>query len=201
MVIRTASSRNFATNSLFPILAMVFFGWGLLHVWGMEFRARPILHLLFALPGLALSGIALHRYRKHWPVSVNSLPEGQGEKKTLTGNCRAIARSLLLAPVGFVLALFAEGGSFVFMTLAASGMIVIPWARIPACRNHFFMSLMSVEGGAALGLAVMSGPAHPFALLGAALVCLTVSTVALLVVGVVHGNRSDRMPAAGVPGA
>lgn len=104
-----ATSRNFATHSLFPILFLTVFGWIQLRAWGIRYDVQLILHVMFVLPNLALSSVAFSRYRKHWPVPVFLQSEGKGTRRKTAGN-RSTTAFLFLAPAGFIIALIAETG-------------------------------------------------------------------------------------------
>jgi hypothetical protein len=190
-------SRNLATNSLFGAFFLTMFGWALLHVWGIYAHAGVLLHTLFAVPGLVLAGVTLYRYRRHWPIGNGSFFKQKKQGLNLQWDFRAISSYLLLVAVGVGIALLVTGGSVFLVVLVATGIVLVPWANISVCRNHFFFSSAMLAVGALLGSALLSGPVHPlyYALASWALLAIACTTV--LSVVLTHGDRLDRMPVSG----
>lgn len=187
MSIHDAKSRAFSTNSLFSAFSLGIIGWGLLHTWGVSFKVGILFHALAAMPGVALSGIVIYRYRKHWPVEASA----RTGKNRPSWDLRAVAFYLVLIAVGAGIALLISGGSFFLLVLAAMGMIFVPWTRIPLCRNHFFFSSVLVGAGASLGGAMLGRPAHPFYYLMVAWLLLSLAGTLVMLVIVTHGNRES----------
>lgn len=188
MIKSSPRSRNLATNSLFGAFFLTLFGWGLLHAWGVHIHARVLTHILLAIPGLALAGVTLYRYRRHWPID-------HGSRFHL--DFRAISCCLLLAAAGLGLALFVIDGSIFLLALGALGMVLVPWTRISVCRTHFFISSAMMTAGAVSGLVLLSGSVHPLYYPLAAWVLLVIACTAVFSAVLTHGGRLDRMPMSG----
>lgn len=193
MSIHDAKSRAFSTNGLFSAFLLGGIGWGLLHAWGINLKIGILFQALAAMPGLALSGIVIYRYRKHWPVEASECT-GQGE---LSWDLRAIAFYLVLIAVGLSIALLISGGSLFLLALAAMGTIFVPWTRIALCRNHFFFSASLVGIGALLGLVLLDSPAHPLYYLMVAWLLLSLAGTLVMLAIVTNRNRSGRTPVSG----
>ena len=191
-----AQTRTFATNSLFSAFILSIFGWGLLHAWAVQVNARPLLHLLIALPCSAVSGIVLYRYARHWPARQDST----GRRSTeggLAPACRSTAWYCLLLLIGAGMAFLVLAGSALFLLLAALALGVLPWSRIPVCRDHFFIAAATAAGGAALGLAVSGTSIPQLYYPMSALFFLCTSSLMTVFIILMHGNRRDRMPVTG----
>lgn len=193
MSIHGARSRTFATNILFPAISLAVIGWGLLHAWGINVNIGIRFHALAALPGLVLSGVALYRYRQHWPINATDCV---GRQK-LAWDYRAIALYLMLVGTGFSIALLISGGSLFLLAMATMGTIFVPWTRIAVCRDHFFFASALVGAGALLGLVMLGRSVHPLYYPMVASLLLSVACTLVVFVILIHGNRLDRMPPSG----
>jgi hypothetical protein len=147
MTIRSVKSRTFSTNSLFAAFCLGLIGWGLLHAWGLSVRTGLLFHSLAAIPGLVLSGVVLYRYRQHWPVDAAACAARQKPGLKRARDYRAVASCLLMAGIGFVIAILISGGSLFALALAAMGMVFVPWTKIAVFRDHFFLASGLVGAG------------------------------------------------------
>ena len=196
MAMHSARTKSLATNSLFGVFFLSAFGWGLLQTWAVEVSASIFVHALIAIPGMAMSGVVLYRYARHWP---NCQPASNAQRagSRWSFDYRTSTWYLMLAVIGIGMSMVVGGGSLFLLTLAVIGLIAVPWARISVCRDHFFIAAAVLGGGAAIGLALSSKPFHPLHQPLAGLVILLTSCVAVLFIVMTHRNQSDRMPEAG----
>jgi hypothetical protein len=193
---RSARTRTCATNGLFAAFIMAGLGSGLLHAWAVQARAGGMIHLLIAIPGVAICASVLYRYARHWPARVTPLYKKR-RRGPLPLDAAAAAGCALLFVAGLGMALVVAAGSAALLVLAALGLGVLPWTRIAVCRDHFFLSAAIVGAGAALGLAHAAQPiSQPYYATGA-LFCLGLSGLMTVFIVMMHGNRRDRMPATG----
>ena len=197
MSMPSAKSRTSSTNSLFAAFSLAVIGWGLLHAWGLSVNTGIFFHALAATPGLVLSGLVLYRYRQHWPVNASGIALPHKQDLKLPWDYRAVAFYILLSGVGFCIALCINGGSIFLLSLAAMGMALVPWAKIPACRDHFFFASALVEAGALSGLVVLDRSPYPLHYPMAAWLLLSIAFIAIISVIIIHGKRLDRMPVSG----
>lgn len=190
------NTRTFATNALFGTFFLSTFGCGLLQAWAVEFRAGSFVYALIAVPGIVLCGLVLYRYSKHWPAGQTARPDGD-EKSHRLIDYSSLIWYPLLGVTGAGMALLASGGPFFFLSIAASGMVCMPWTRIPACRNHFFISSAALLVGAFIGLAMSGKLLHPLDYVLSGWILLLTSCLMALFIVMTHRNRFDRMPASG----
>lgn len=189
MYLRDAKARTHFTNCLFVVFLFSVLGWGLLHAWVFNFRLPARLHGVIVIPGLVMSGLAIYRYRLHWPANpAERVNQKQFEWKNATWY-------LLLCAIGVGFAQVISG-SVALLAVLGSAMTVIPWAKIPVCRDHFFISVALLGSGTLLGLALSRGADFMFYPL-AALFFWLIASVTMCFVLLSHGNRFDRMPACG----
>lgn len=193
---RSARTRTCATNGLFAAFIMAGLGSGLLHAWAVQARASGTIHLLAAIPGVAICAIVLYRYARHWPARVTPL-YSKRRRGPLPLAAAAAAGCALLFGAGLAMALAVAAGSAALLVLVALGLGVLPWTRIAVCRDHFFMSAAIVGAGAALGLAAAAQPIPQPYYATSALVCLVLSALMTGFIVMMHGSRRDRMPATG----
>jgi hypothetical protein len=197
MKIHGAKARTFSTSSLFAAFSLGIIGWGLLHAWGIYVKTSVLFHALAAMPGLSLSGIALSRYRRHWPVDAANSASRQERRSGLPWDYRAIACYLILVAAGAGIALLIIDGYMALLALAAVGMFCVPWAKIPLCRDYFFLTAGIITASALLALVLLGKPVHPVYYPVAACLLLSTACISVTSVVIIHGNRPDRMPVSG----
>jgi len=190
------SKRTWATNGLFGAFVLALFGSGLLHAWVVQAGAARSLHALIAVPGLVICAIVLYRYALHWPAPLAPLvPLYRGKRRRLPPGAAAAGELLFVAGGGIALALSVD--SALLLALVALALGVLPWTRLPFCRDHFFVASAAVFAAAVLGLVAAGDPIRPpdYALGG--LLCLCIAALVTVFVVMVHGSRRERMPASG----
>ena len=196
MVTQSARMRTFATNSLFGTFFLSAFGWGLLQSWAALVGASGFMHALIAMPCISMTGIVLYRYSRHWP-STQLVGNAQRESDPQLFAYRAMIWCLMLAVSGVGISVAVSWGSIALVMLGAVGLVAIPWARIPVCRDRFFVAAAALGVGAVIGWSLFGRPLHPlyFPVAGAAI--LLTSCVTVLFILMTHGNKFDRMPESG----
>lgn len=100
----------------------------------MGVKTSMFFHVVAAIPGIFLSGVALYRYRRHWPAGAAPNGAQPTQARKLLWDYRALACYLLLAATGFGIALLIIEGAMFLLALVAVGMVYIPWAKISVCR-------------------------------------------------------------------
>lgn len=192
---QSSRTRTWATNGLFGAFILALFGWGLLHAWAVQAGAARALHALIAIPGLAICAIVLYRYARHWPSRPASLYRERRHGVGLDGAAATGASLLWIAGGGLALALSVDSPALLAPAALALGLL--PWTRLPVCRDHFFISSAAAGAGAVLGFVLagdsMQRPHYPVS----ALFCLCLAASITVFVILVHGGRRDRMSAAG----
>lgn len=197
MKIHGAKARTFSTSSLFAAFSLGIIGWGLLHAWGIYVKTSILFHALAAMPGLALSGIALFRFRQHWPLDAANPASQQDRRVRLPWHYRAMACYLMLAAIGVGIALLIIDGYMVLLASAAVGMFCVPWAKISVCRDYFFLASGIITASAFSALVLLGRPVHPVYYPVAAWLLLITACISVTSVVIIHGNRPDRMPVSG----
>jgi hypothetical protein len=189
-------TRTCATNGLFGAFILAAFGAGLLHAWAVQAKAGLLIHLLVGLPGTAICTIVLYRYWRHWPARLAPLYK-QSRRGLLPLDPGAVLGCGALLLVGAGLAWVAAAGSALLLVLGALGLAILPWTRVPVCRNHFFISAAMVGLGAVLWLVVLAQPIPQPYYAMSALFCLCMASLMTVLIIAMHGNRLERMPATG----
>src|SRR5689334_1401601 len=70
---RSPRARTCATNGLFAAFILAGFGACLFHAWALRAGAGALVHLLVAVPGIAVCAALLYRYSRHWPARLAPL--------------------------------------------------------------------------------------------------------------------------------
>lgn len=192
----SAQTRTFATNCLFGAFFLAVFGWGMLQIWALGAGAGMPFHALIAVPGFSLCGVLLYRYSRHWPVGQAACKE-RGEERRPLREFRSAVWYVVLAASGLGVAVVVGSGSLFFPVLAAGGLVIVPWAKIPVCRDHFFISAAIVGTGAIIGLALVGKTVHPLHYPAGGCFFLLISSSFAIFAVAAHGNRFDRMPVSG----
>lgn len=191
-----ARARTLATNSLFSALLLSTFGWGLFHAWAIGIGAGGLVHALVAVPGLALSGLVLHRYSLHWPARAASSNHG-----TESGRHPWIpifaASYLLLPATGGTIALLVNHGSLFALVIVTLGLIFVPWTKFAFCRDNFFLALTMIAVGGALGLSFSGRPSYSTHYPLCAWIFFIAAIFTVISIIFTHWNRTDRMPPSG----
>lgn len=167
-------------NSTFSAFIFSILAWTLFLAWSVKVKAGYGAQVLPTVIGIILAGIAVRRYKMHWP--------GSGlEESTLgqQGQRRRISRPdalplVLMAMIGYGIAQLVFLGSAFLLLVFAFGASLVPWSRIPLCRNRFFVAGASVFAGAALPLLVTPAHIDPFHFLFAAWALGTSACIALV---------------------
>ena len=147
MAIIDERTRRCAANSMFPSFFYAMLGLVLGQAGAAQVQGSWGLHIFMGLPGLVLSGLALCRARRHWPVAAD-MP---ALRASVSG-----WSLLLLAGAG--IGVLACAGSILLLSMVAALTYLIPWSRVPVCRARFILSAMVVLAGAlaAAALVVLS---------------------------------------------
>jgi hypothetical protein len=188
--LREAKERTGAINSLFAIVVMSILGWAFLEASILRYKFGLGAHLSAAVPALALAGLALYRYRLHWPAS------GQGVKGPLA-TIGTVLSGVLLLGAGVATALLLSRGLMVLLAPIGLGAVFVPWTKIRICREQFAVSVAAVVVGAIAGLAIFRRPLDPFSPLLTTLLLWMTATGAQWRVLHAFGNDKERMPPSG----
>ncbi|MGZ5199309.1 MAG: hypothetical protein ACXWC4_06005 [Telluria sp.] len=152
MFLMDEKTRRFAANGLFP--SSVYGGVGLLlaQIWAAQMHGSWQVHVFLAIPGLALTGLAVYRARLHWSAGRAGFPP-------LT--IRSLLWYSLLFGFGVGTGVLVSAGSVLLLGLVAALSYVLPWAKIPVCRDGFVVSSVITLVGALAWIAIYSRPGHP----------------------------------------
>jgi hypothetical protein len=164
MKIGNEKDKRFLANSIFPsffyaTLALVLgqIGAAQMHgAWGF----RVVLGAL----GVVLPGLALFRARLHWPAANAAMPMSRAQ---------ALGWYLVLLALGVSIGvLFSEGSAVLLGTVAALSYL-LPWARIPVCRDRFVVSSLVMLAGAFAWSVTRSRPDPLYCMIATWLLCIT----------------------------
>lgn len=187
---QSAKTRTFATNCLFGGFFLSVSGWGMAQGWAIGVGAGMLIHALIAVPAISLCGMLLVRYFRHWPAGQTLFKDGGRER-------RSAGWYAVLAIAGFGVAMLIGSGSLFLLACAAFGLVIVPWTRIPVCREHFFVSAAMAGLGTITGLALLARTIPPLHYPLGGCFFLLVSTALAIFAMAAHGSRSGKMPATG----
>ena len=144
MQIGNEKDRRFLANSIFTSFFYAALALVLGQVGAAQMHASWGIRVFLGAPGLALAGLALFRARLHWPAVNAPMP---------SPNVRALGCYLALLAAGVSIGiLVSEGSAFLLGTVAALTYL-LPWTRIPVCRERFVVSsLVMLAGAIACGI-------------------------------------------------
>jgi hypothetical protein len=181
-------TKRFAANSIFVSLIFGVLGLILAQAGVARMSGSWPTHVILGIPGLTLTGLALYRARLHWSAGITGMPAQAGRRRLLF-DIRDLAWYLLLFGIGIVIAQSAS--SALLFSIVASLMYLVPWARIPVCRNSFITSSTITLGGAIAYIALYGKSVSPMHyLLGAWMITVPVMMMSfLVVVSLPHGYR------------
>lgn len=183
-------TRRFAANSLFVSLFLAVFGLALAQAGVAKMSGSLLAHVLFGLPGIALSGLAFYRARLHWPARIALAPGGSGDGRPPSG-VRDLACYLLLFGTGIAVASLAEG--VILLGIVAWLMYFVPWVKLPVCRKRFVPSSIVTVAGALAWLALYGKPVPPLDyVVAASIVSMPALTMQLLVLVSLPGGYRVR---------
>lgn len=97
------------------------------------------LRVFLGAPGLVLSGLALFRARLHWTAVNAAIPPS---------SARALGWYVALFAAGVAIGVLVFEGSIVLLGTVAAMTYLLPWSRIPVCRNRFVVSSLVMLAGA-----------------------------------------------------
>jgi hypothetical protein len=138
-------TKRFAANSMFPSLIFGALGLILAQAGVAQLGGSWPTYVILGIPGLTLSGLALYRARLHWSAGMAGMPGGAGGRRP-PFRIRDLGWYLLLFGTGIVVA--GSASSVVLLSIVASLSYLVPWARIPVCRNRFVASSSVTLAGA-----------------------------------------------------
>lgn len=187
-------TRTVATNALFGAFILAAQGTGLFLAWAMQARAGVLIHLLVAVPGLAICALVLVRRARHWPARLAPLHRANrhGRLPIEPGTALGCGMPFL---AGIAMACVFASGSASLLVLAALGLGILPWTRILVCRNHFFLAAALLGLGSVLALNLLERPVAPPHYALSALLCLCMAGLMTVFVIMAHGSRRHRMAA------
>lgn len=168
-------------NSTFSAILFSTLGWALFLAWSIKVKAGYGAQLLPALVGIILVALAVRRYRLHWPSSrpEGSTQPGQQRKRLRVSLADAFSLVLMIT-IGYVIAQLVFIGSTFLLLAFAFGASLVPWSRIPFCRNRFLVAVATVFVATALPLLITHARIDPFHLLFAAWALASVACMALV---------------------
>lgn len=138
-------TRRFAAGSLFPSSFLAAFGVVMAQAGVARMGGSLLQHALVGIPGVALTGLALYRAKLHWSAGAAPTPRLEGGL-VFPLNVRDFASCVLLFGTGIAVAFSAN--SALLLCIVVSLMYLVPWARIPVCRNRFISSSVITLAGA-----------------------------------------------------
>jgi hypothetical protein len=152
-------TRQAVVSSIFPSLFFSALGFVLAQLWVFRLHGSVSSHLLFAIPGCALMGVAAYRAKLHW------IADG-GVGSTITA--KDIFCLLAFAGAGTAVGYVVAAGSFLGLAMAVGALYWIRWANIDVCRARFLVSSFAIFGGAVTWLGFHNVQVHPLHYLVAA---------------------------------
>lgn len=139
MSIGNEKDKRFLANSIFPSFFYATLALILGQVGAAQMHGSWGLRLFLGAPGLALSGLALFRARLHWSAVNVAKP---------SSHVRVLGWYLALLAAGVSIGILVVEGSVLLLGTMAALTYLLPWARIPACRERFIVSSLVMVAGA-----------------------------------------------------
>lgn len=172
MTIGNEKDKRFLANSIFPsffhaALALVLSQLGLAQMhgfWGLR--------VFLGAMGLALSGLALFRARLHWPVIESAMP---------LPRARALGPYLVLLALGVSIGILVSEGSVLLLGTVAALTYLLPWIRIPVCRERFVVSSLVMLAGAIAWGVIRGRPDPLYFMVAAWILCIAPMCMHILI--------------------
>lgn len=139
MTIGNEKDKRFLANSIFPSFFCAALALVLGQVGAAQMHGSWGLRVFLGAPGLVLSGLALFRARLHWTAVNAGIP---------SSSARALGWYLVLFAAGVAIGVLVFEGSILLLGTVAALTYLLPWTRIPVCRNRFVVSLLVMLAGA-----------------------------------------------------
>jgi hypothetical protein len=131
--------KRFLANSIFPSFFYVTLALVLGQVGAAQMHCSWGLRVFLGALGVALAGLALFRARLHWPAVNAAMPSPRA---------RALGWYPALLAVGVGVGMLVSAGSVLLLGTAAGLTYLLPWIRIPVCRDRFVVSSLVMLAGA-----------------------------------------------------
>jgi hypothetical protein len=144
MSIGNEKDKRFFANSIFPSFFYAALALVLGQVGAAQMHGSWGLRVFLGAPGLALSGLALFRARLHWPAVNGAMP---------SFHVRDLGWYIALFAVGVSIGVLVSKGTVMLLGVVAALTYLLPWTRIPVCREQFVVSsLVMLAGAVACGV-------------------------------------------------
>jgi hypothetical protein len=139
MTIGSEKDKRFLANSIFPSFFYAALSLVLGQVGAAQMHGSWSLRVFLGAPGLVLSGLALFRARLHWPAVDAAKPSPRA---------RALGSYLAPLAAGVSISVLVFEGSALVLGAVAALTYLLPWTRIPVCRDRFVVSSLVMLAGA-----------------------------------------------------
>jgi hypothetical protein len=139
MPIGNEKNKRFLANSIFPSFFFATLALVLGQVGAAQMHGSWGLRVFLGAPGLAVSGLALFRARLHWPAVNAAMP---------SSHVRALGWYVALLAAGVSIGVLVAKGSVMLLGVVAALTYLLPWTRIPVCRERFVVSSLVMLAGA-----------------------------------------------------
>jgi hypothetical protein len=191
MLISDDKTKRFAATSIFPMFFCAALGLVLGQMGATQAHGSWVIHVSLGMPGLALSGLALFRARLHWIA--NAEPP--------TASSRSLRWYLVLFAAGACIGFVITIGAQVLLGAVAALSYLIPWPKIPVCRDRFVRSTVALLAGAVAWLTAVGTPSgFMYLTIAAWMFYLPSMAMYLLVLASLHyGYRMDGPRITGTP--
>lgn len=163
MPIGNERDKRFLANSIFPSFFYAMLALVLGQVGAAQMHGSWSLRIFLGAPGLVLSGLALFRARLHWPAVNAAMP---------LSNVRALGCYLVLLAAGVSIGVLVSQGSVLLLGTVAALTYLLPWSRLPVCRERFVVSSLVVLAGAVAWGVTRGRPDGLYFMIAAWILCI-----------------------------
>lgn len=190
-VIIGEKTRRFAVNSMFPSFFHALLGLVLAQVGAAQMHGAWGLRVFLGVPGVVLSELVLFRARLHWQV----ISAGMSSLRP-----RDLRWYVLLLGAGASVGILVSAGSVMLVGMAAAFTYLLPWTKIPVCRDRFAVSSLVMLAGAIAWVVIGGGPAQSLYFVIAAWILYVPPMCMHLLVLVSFDRGTTRLPCIYDPG-
>ena len=163
MAIGNEKDKRFLANSIFPSFFYAALALVLGQVGAAQIHGAWGLRVFLGALGLTLSGLALFRARLHWPAVDAAMPSSRS---------RTLGWYLALLAAGVSIGVLVSEGSVLVLGMVAALTYLLPWTRIPVCRDRFVVSSLVMLAGAIAWSVSRGGPDPLHFMIAAWLLCI-----------------------------
>jgi hypothetical protein len=130
MIRENVSLHTSINNSAFSSFFYAIFAWALLHAWGFQHGASPMLHAFIAFVGVGPVAASFRRYRLYWRAITMS-PGPDQRRSRVAFNIPNASWGLLLLAIGYAFGHLILVGFVLPLAVFSMGLTFVPWSKLP----------------------------------------------------------------------